>query len=345
MKQYLLPKCGNFYKANLHVHTTISDGKVTPEEVKAGYKSHGYSIVAFTDHEVFVPHNDLSDSEFLAINSVEIAKNDNMPGGFKYNKSFHMNLYAKSKEQTECAVTYAKNVFVENSKQYISEACAANKYSHHHSTGSMNDFIRRATDDGFLVCYNHPVWSLHEHDDYIGLQGIWGIEVLNYASARGGYVDTVQPFEELMNVGQRPVAIASDDAHSLAGSAYGGWNMIKARSLSYEDVMAAMERGDLYASSGPSIEELYIEDGVVHVKTSAAVSVFLLTDIRFTRVAHGTEEAPLTEASFDINEFINGERECKVCRRTAPRFRIEVKDRLGNKAWTRAYFLDELGLI
>ena len=33
MKKYLLPETGNFYKANLHVHTTISDGALSPEEI------------------------------------------------------------------------------------------------------------------------------------------------------------------------------------------------------------------------------------------------------------------------------------------------------------------------
>ena len=35
MKKYLLPENGNFYKANLHCHTNISDGKLTPAERKA----------------------------------------------------------------------------------------------------------------------------------------------------------------------------------------------------------------------------------------------------------------------------------------------------------------------
>ena len=35
MKKYLLPETGQFYKANLHCHTTVSDGRMTPEEVKA----------------------------------------------------------------------------------------------------------------------------------------------------------------------------------------------------------------------------------------------------------------------------------------------------------------------
>ena len=35
MKTVLLGKTKNFFKANLHMHTTISDGQMTPEEVKA----------------------------------------------------------------------------------------------------------------------------------------------------------------------------------------------------------------------------------------------------------------------------------------------------------------------
>ena len=31
MKHYLLPESGRFYKANLHTHTTCSDGCKTPE--------------------------------------------------------------------------------------------------------------------------------------------------------------------------------------------------------------------------------------------------------------------------------------------------------------------------
>ena len=52
MKKYLLPESGNFYKANLHCHTTLSDGRLTPEEIKELYKSQGYSIVAYTDHNI-----------------------------------------------------------------------------------------------------------------------------------------------------------------------------------------------------------------------------------------------------------------------------------------------------
>ena len=71
MKKFLLPQLGNFYKANLHCHSNISDGKLSVEELKELYKSNGYSIVAFTDHDVFLTHNDLTDSDFLALNGYE----------------------------------------------------------------------------------------------------------------------------------------------------------------------------------------------------------------------------------------------------------------------------------
>ena len=32
MRKYLLPETGTFFKANLHCHTTVSDGDMTPQD-------------------------------------------------------------------------------------------------------------------------------------------------------------------------------------------------------------------------------------------------------------------------------------------------------------------------
>lgn len=76
MLKYLLPETGNYYKANLYCHTNISDGTYTPEQVKQIYKEHGYSIVAFTEHDVFIPHPELCDDDFLALNGFEVEINE-----------------------------------------------------------------------------------------------------------------------------------------------------------------------------------------------------------------------------------------------------------------------------
>jgi hypothetical protein len=41
---------GNWYKGNLHAHSTISDGLLTPDEVVKLYAGKGYDFLAITDH-------------------------------------------------------------------------------------------------------------------------------------------------------------------------------------------------------------------------------------------------------------------------------------------------------
>ena len=65
MKQYLLPETGAFRKVNMHSHSTFSDGKNTPEEIKEAYKAKGYAAVAFTEHEHIIDVTHLTDDEFI----------------------------------------------------------------------------------------------------------------------------------------------------------------------------------------------------------------------------------------------------------------------------------------
>jgi hypothetical protein len=44
---------GDWYKGNLHCHTTISDGALSPNEAIALYEEKGYSFLAITDHIVW----------------------------------------------------------------------------------------------------------------------------------------------------------------------------------------------------------------------------------------------------------------------------------------------------
>ena len=39
-----------WYKLGLHIHTTVSDGVVSPEESAHIYKENGFDAIAFTDH-------------------------------------------------------------------------------------------------------------------------------------------------------------------------------------------------------------------------------------------------------------------------------------------------------
>ena len=119
MRRFLLPKEGKFYKANLHMHTTVSDGKMTLEETKKAFMEKGYSIVAFTDHEIMVPHNDLTDDNFLAITSTEISVNNRRDCPYPFIKTYHLNFYSSDSTRNIYSCFDKNRFWLENSKEFI----------------------------------------------------------------------------------------------------------------------------------------------------------------------------------------------------------------------------------
>ena len=93
---YLISPDKKQYKANLHSHSTESDGKCTPEQLKEIYRRHGYSILAITDHETPRKHTDLNERGFLTITGYECYIRP-LPK-CRYNRfgsEIHMNLLAR----------------------------------------------------------------------------------------------------------------------------------------------------------------------------------------------------------------------------------------------------------
>ena len=91
MKKYLLPNEGTFFKANLHSHSTFSDGALTPAEMKAVYQAQGYSIVAYTDHDLMFHHRELNDNSFLALSGFEIYANQGEMLSYSINRNKYIN--------------------------------------------------------------------------------------------------------------------------------------------------------------------------------------------------------------------------------------------------------------
>ena len=150
MKRHLLPQRAHYYKANLHMHTTLSDGRMTPEEVKEAYKNQGYSILAYTDHEAIVPHNDLRDESFLPITSFEIAtgeQTEGLPAGS--NRTYHLNLYAKDPQNAVSSAFMVDYIWgkIEHIKAYINEEQFRHSCQRTYSVECMNDIIARAKED------------------------------------------------------------------------------------------------------------------------------------------------------------------------------------------------------
>jgi len=104
--------------------------------------------------------------------------------------------------------------------------------------------------------------------------------------------------------------------------------MVKAENLDYKTIMAALQNGDYYASSGPAIESLSIENDTVSISCSEAVRITCTTAGRHGQAANAVGSGRLTHAKFEIDP-------------SDVYIRLEVVDAQGARANSRAYFLDE----
>lgn len=336
MKKELLPVRKNTYKANLHTHTILSDGSQSPEEVKKQYKERGYSVVAFSDHEVMIPHPELKDEDFLPLTSYEVAINDNSrrTDDYSFIKSCHMNLFAP---EEDCAVSpiFNENQIwkrIEHIKAYISEEQKKVAFDLGYTTEAFNNMIAAANAAGFLVSFNHPVWSTMNYLDYGGFKGLWALECYNTGCVRSGYIDTMQPIDDLLMQGEKVFPVAADDSHSFA-DCFGGWVMIRADELEHKTIFAALKNGDFYASTGPDFNKITLENNVVTVKCSSVVKISVSTERRFAKSVEGDD---LTEAQFDLSDYL------KFAPFDNGYVRFTVVDAAGKEAHSRPYFLNEL---
>ncbi|MBQ8397616.1 MAG: PHP domain-containing protein [Clostridia bacterium] len=321
MKRYLLPETGTDYKANLHCHSTLSDGKLTPEEIKDAYRARGYAIVAYTDHDVLIPHNDLAEADFLPLNGYELAvsdKNDTV------GRTCHFCFIARDPDNFKQECVYPS--------RYLPEGTEA-PFAKHYTPACISSMMQTGRDAGFFVTYNHPSWSQERYPEYTAYHGMHAMEMVNFGCKIVGYDDTnSRVYDDMLRAGERIYCVATDDNHnkhpldSRHCDSFGGFTMIRADKLEYRTITDALFAGNFYASEGPTIGELWLEDNTVHITCSPADRITLTTDFRRACIALA-EDALLTEANFTLS----GEEKY---------FRLTVVDAGGRMAFTNAYFVD-----
>ena len=340
MMKHLLPRT-NYYRANLHCHSTISDGAFSKEELKQIYKSRGYQILAITDHNLTIPHPELEDEDFLLITANEINIDEKTPIG-PYGKTYHLNLYAKQRN-SRWQPALPQKIYSEEGAMHAQLAQSAD-LPFRYDVESVNKIISAANENGFLVCYNHPTWSMQSYPDYAGLKGLWGVELYNTCTCLGGCDENNnRVYQDMLVAGQRLFPVAADDLHHRDNpkKIAGGWVMIGAEKLEYETILAAMERGDLYASTGAEIHNITVSDGILTVDCSPAHCIKITSHCRrggghFTP-AEG--ETTISHCELDLNQWLkiwqeDGQENAFV--------RVEIIGPENKRAYSRPYRLEEL---
>ena len=316
----LLPEGTPGYKANLHCHTTLSDGEFTPEQVKAAYQKEGYSIVAYTDHDRYGWHSQLTDEDFLALAALEVEVTEEDPGKeWPLLRTYHLNLF-----DTDPAARR------EEKQGDLLPHCA------YGDVAALNQYIEKMTQLGFLVTYNHPYWSLQDWRDYSGLRGLFAMEIYNHGCEHDGlYGFHPQAYDEMLRSGQKLFCLATDDNHDRQplghplNDSFGGFVQIASRELTYPAVIQALREGQFYWSMGPQLRGVKIEDGCLKVKTSPVEKIFVIQKGRDCYQTAVNPGESLTEASFPLTGKEGW-------------FRVQVRDGRGLYAGTNAYFIPDL---
>ena len=302
---YLLPEEGNLYKANLHCHSTVSDGRFTPEELKRMYMERGYHAIAYTDHRVCAPHTELSDENFVALSGVEIAF------GVGTATSVHV-----------CGIARDPNasLLIENNRD--------------DSIEKINGGIERLKKEGYITTLNHPRWSGMSAETIAKVADVDNIEVLNgFELVQDGYGDSSAIYELELKRGRRVYPLATDDSHTMyedhgAGLEYfKGFTVLKAPRLGYDELIEALDTGAFYASTGPEFKNLWLEDGVLHVECSPVCGVYVHGKLYSHRAAVIDGEDSITVVDIPIGEKF----------KSSGYFFVQIVDKSGRRAWSIPY--------
>jgi hypothetical protein len=137
-------------------------------------------------------------------------------------------------------------------------------------------------------------------------------------------------WDDLLAAGCRLWGVAVDDAHWRDGDhdAGLGWVWVKAAELTEAAILAAMEQGHFYASSGPEIYSLELEGEWLQVRCSPAVSVDFVGNAYYAQRITAPPGEKLIEASYRLPK---GQRYVRVA----------CRDALDGWAWSNPIFLDE----
>ncbi len=309
------PFTGNkWFKGNLHVHTTNSDGTLSPARVKDIYRRAGYDFLSFADHDLYDCAPELSDGELLIIPGGEFganaAKEDLTPLRPENKWHFVLNgLDPESPGRLPAGFRFRDEITPGTFDERIQRICA----------------LARSTDN--LVTLAHPANCRHFECTPASSPYFDAIEIYNNAAEAGeGAGVSTHHWDYLLRNGFKVLGIASDDAHFRIRDGCGGWIMVSADRLDAASIMSAVKNGSFYSTTGPQIFAFSESDGAIRIRCSPCYKIrFVQYDHRGRTFYSPDGKDSLTEAEFRYDP-------------RAKYVRVECVRRDGKTAWTNPIF-------
>ncbi len=300
-----------WYKGNLHTHTYWSDGDEFPEMVLDCYKSKGYDFVALSDHNTVAkgekwvviqksPLYETSFQNYLAKFGDDWVEHKNDTGRIQVKLKTFDEYKAKMEDAgfliipSEEISNYVDKIPVHinaTNIQNLIPAPGGNTVAEAMQQ-SVDAVLKQRDETGVPIIphINHPNfrWAI-TLEDMISLKGERFFEVYNGHFLVNNYGDSAHMSTEKMwdkiNIAyvnrNQPLmfGLATDDSHNYHqfGNAFAnagrGWVMVQAEKLDAASLIAAMESGKFYASTGVSLEEVSFDNNELKIKVTAVEGV------------------------------------------------------------------------
>ena len=298
----------NWYKGNIHTHTTNSDGDETPEKVCEWFENHGYDFLVLSDH-----------------NHLTI---------LEYGKSGKSTLTLIAGEEV---TAFASSNMAPVHIGAIGIKETVNPLVCEDIVGTLQVNIDSIVDAGGIACINHPNfrWAF-DHTHMSQVEGANMFEIFN--GSRGcnnnggpGKPSTTEMWDALLSKNKHILGAATDDSHNYHDfhpamhNPGRGWIMVRSESSEESAIIKAMKLGEFYSSSGVELSELETDQKGIHVKVIEEDD--FMYRIRFIGSGGRTlRETGVHDATY---EFQGDE----------GYVRAEIVDSDGAKAWVQPVFV------
>jgi hypothetical protein len=303
------PASTQWYRGNLHAHTINSDGDSSPYDVMAWYKRNGYQFLAITDHNTFTdpaPLDTNPNDAFLLLGGEEVTNS----------RTVHVN-----------AIGISRVIPAQNGST---------------ATELLQASIDAVRDQAGIPLINHPNfgWAFTA-TEMLPLKRAALLEIasghpLVNHQGDGKVPSTERMWDQLLSAGLRVFAVAVDDVHNLREEFTNerpnpgrGWVVARAASLTRDRILAALNSGDFYASTGVVLRDIQVAADSLTLDIDPGKSPGSPPHFRVFFIGQDGRALTVSDDNPARYTFVGGE----------GYVRARVEDSNGRRAWTQPVFM------
>ena len=254
---------GSWFTGGLHLHTTASDGTLTPEQTLTLARDSDYDFLAITDHEcVTLP--------------------DAVPPGMVHVPGVEYATYAPRPDRYWHVIALGTQ-----------KCLAMPGYP-------VNAILKLVAEVAPFYYVAHPYWSNLGGDDLLRLPPFHALEIYNHFAElwlQRGHAE--YHWDYLLSAGRRVWGVAADDAHRPEHFGVARV-VVRAHDCTLPSILAALSRGAFYSTTGPRFLHVEVTQTGVHVRTTPVRQISFVANTANGKVVEAASGGEVEEASYEF---------------------------------------------